>query len=297
MNNTSVLNTYDKKLARRERVRKFLRTMFGRKVVIAAAVMLFIFIFIAVFASVLTPYDPNITSPYQAFEAPSSAHWLGCDEFGRDVLTRLFYGARVSLIVGVLAVIIACVIGVFLGLCAAYFGGVVDVIIMRCSEALMSIPRIMVSIALIVIIGSSITDLAIILAIPTIPGYIRMIRGQALSLKNSDYVKAAEMQGANSLYVMLTQILPNAISPIIVMMTQQVGTTILMESGLSYVGIGIKIPIASWGTMISNGKNYLITQPMLAIIPGICVALLVICLNVLGDGVRDAMDPRLRGEA
>ena len=287
---------YDKKQARRDRVRKFLKTMFGRKIVVIAAIGVIFFIFVAVFASVLTPYDPNETSPYEALQGPSSAHWLGTDDFGRDTLTRLFYGARVSLIVGVLAVMIACVIGVFLGLCAAYFGGVVDAVIMRFGEALMAIPTIMVSIALIVIIGSSITDLAIILAIPTIPSYIRMIRGQALSLKSSDYVKAAEIQGAKSLYVMLKHILPNSFSPIIVMMTQQVGTTILMESGLSYVGIGISIPIASWGTMVSNGKNYLINVPLLAIAPGVCVALLVICLNILGDGLRDALDPRLRGE-
>lgn len=290
------MNEFNKKQSRRDRFRKAMKTMFSRKIVVVAAIGLVIFILIAVFAGVLTPYDPNETSPYEALQGPSKAHWLGTDDFGRDTLTRLFYGARVSLIVGVLAVAAACVIGVFLGLCAAYFGGIVDAVIMRLGEALMAIPTIMVSMALIVVIGNSIPDLAIILAIPTIPGYIRMIRGQALSLKNSDYVKSAEIQGGKSFYIMLKHILPNAFSPIIVMMTQQVGQSILMESGLSYVGIGISIPIASWGTMVSNGKNYLITNPLLAIVPGICIALLVICLNVLGDGVRDALDPRLRGE-
>lgn len=285
-----------KKDQRREKARKFIKTMFSRKMVIVAATGVVIFILLAIFAGIITPYNPNTTSPYETFQKPSATHWLGTDDYGRDILTRLIYGARVSLIVGVLAVVIACVIGVFLGLCAAYFGGIVDTVIMRLSEALMSIPRIMVALALIAIIGSSISDLAIVLAIPTIPGYIRMIRGQALSLKKSDYVRAVELQGANSFYVMLKHILPNAISPIIVMMTQQVGSTILMESGLSYVGIGISIPIASWGTMVSNGKNYLLNQPILAIAPGVCVALLVICLNVLGDGIRDALDPRLRGE-
>jgi len=290
------MNEFDKKQSRRTRVRKALKTMFSRKIVVVAAIGLVLFILLAIFAGVLTPYDPNQTSPYENLQGPSAAHLLGTDEFGRDTLTRLLYGARVSLIVGVLAVAVACVIGVFLGLCAAYFGGIVDVIIMRLGEALLAIPTIMVSMALIVIIGSSITDLAIILAIPTIPGYIRMIRGQALSLKTSDYVKAAEIQGGKSLYIMFKHILPNAISPIIVMMTQQVGQSILMESGLSYVGIGITIPLASWGTMVSAGKNYLITNPLLAIVPGICIALLVICLNIIGDGVRDALDPRLRGE-
>ena len=287
---------YDKKQSRKDRIRKFFKTMFSRKIVVVAAAGIAFFILIAIFAGVLTPYDPNETDPYNSLQKPSAQHWLGTDDFGRDTLTRIFYGARVSLLVGVLAVVIACIVGVFLGLCAAYFGGAVDAVIMRFGEALMSIPTIMVSIALIMILGSSITDLAIILAIPTIPTYIRMIRGQALSVKSSDYVKAAEIQGAIGLYVMLKHILPNAFSPIIVLMTQQVGTTILMESGLSYVGIGISIPIASWGTMVANGKNYLINVPLLAISPGVCVALLVICLNILGDGLRDALDPRLRGE-
>lgn len=287
---------YSKKAARKDKIRKFLKTMFSRKIVIVAAIGVLFFLLLAIFADVITVYDPNATSPYDSFQKPSSEHWLGTDDYGRDTLTRLIYGARVSLIVGVLAVIIACVVGVFLGLCAAYFGGWVDVVIMRCSEALMSIPRIMVSLALITIFGSSVTDLAVVLGITSVPNYVRMMRGQALSLRSSDYVKASEIQGAKGIYVMLKHILPNAISPIIVLMTQQVGTTILMESGLSYVGIGISIPIASWGTMISNGKNFLINQPILAIAPGICVALLVICLNILGDGIRDAMDPRLRGE-
>ena len=281
---------------RRENARRALKALFGRKIVVFAAAVVFVFVILAVFAGPLTRYDPNQTNPYEAFAKPSAAHLLGTDDFGRDTLTRLIYGARVSLIVGVLAVALACAAGVLLGLCAAYFGGWVDAVIMRFTEALMSIPRIMVSLALIAIIGSSVTDLAIVLAISTVPGYVRMMRAQALSLRDSDYVRAAQLQGARGLYIMLRHILPNAISPVIVLMTQQVGQTILMESGLSYVGIGVTIPIASWGTMVSAGKNYLLNQPILAIAPGVCVAVLVICLNILGDGVRDALDPRLRGE-
>jgi ABC-type dipeptide/oligopeptide/nickel transport system permease subunit len=227
---------------------------------------------------------------------PGWDHLLGTDQFGRDTLTRLIYGTRVSLIVGVLAVAIACFIGVVLGLCAAYFGGWVDVIIMRCSDALMSIPMIMIALALIAIMGQGIANLAIILGISTIPGYIRLMRGQALSVKESDYVKAGQIQGGKSLYMMARHILPNAISPIIVMMTQQIGFAILMEAGLSFIGVGVSIPIASWGTMVADGKNYLMANPILAISPGVAIALLVICFNVLGDGIRDALDPRLRGE-
>jgi ABC-type dipeptide/oligopeptide/nickel transport system permease subunit len=261
-----------------------------------AAAGVLIFLLLAVFAKVITPYDPNTTSPHDMLQNPSIQHLLGTDQFGRDTLTRLIYGTQVSLVVGVLAVAIACFIGVVLGLFAAYFGGWVDVIIMRCSDALMSIPMIMIALALIAIMGQGIANLAIILGISTIPGYIRLMRGQALSVKESDYVKAGQIQGGKSLYMMMRHILPNAISPIIVMMTQQIGFAILMEAGLSFIGVGVSIPIASWGTMVADGKNYLMANPILAISPGVAIALLVICFNVLGDGIRDALDPRLRGE-
>lgn len=276
--------------------KRFLKTLFSRKIVILAAVGVVIFVFCAVFASFLTPYDPSATDSGAKFAPCSAEHLLGADQFGRDTLTRLIYGARVSLIVGVLAVAIACVIGVALGLCAAYFGGWVDIVIMRCCEAIISIPSIMVSVSLIAVFGHSIADLAIILGLTSVPMYTRMMRGQALSIKNSDYIKAGQISGGKSIYMMLRHVLPNSISPMIVMMTQQVGATILIESGLSYLGVGITIPTPSWGTMVSDGKNYLISNPLLAIAPGVCVALLVICLNVLGDGIRDALDPRLRGE-
>ena len=285
-----------KKQARREKRRKFLKTLFGRKVVIVATVGVILFILLAIFAGIITPYDVSANDPYNMLAKPSLAHPLGTDQFGRDTLTRLIYGTRVSLIVGVVAVTIACVIGVVLGLFAAYFGGWADMLITRFSDALMSIPMIMIALALIAILGQGITNLALILGISTIPGYIRLMRGQGLIVKQSDYVKAGRLQGGKSLYMMIRHILPNAISPIIVMMTQQIGFAILMESGLSFIGVGVSIPIASWGTMVADGKNYLVTNPILAISPGVAIALLVICFNVLGDGLRDALDPRLRGE-
>lgn len=285
-----------KKKLRKEKNKRFIRAMFSRRLVVIGLVGFLFFVFIAVFANVLTPYDRDAQDSYNILANPSSEHLLGTDQFGRDTLTRIMYGARVSLIVGVVAVAIACVVGVFLGLCASYFGGWVDTIIMRCSEALMAIPGIMVSMALIAILGNSIFDMAAILAFSTIPFYVRMTRAMALSIKSSDYVKAAQIQGAGSLYIMFRHVLPNSISPIIIMMMQQVGSTILMESGLSFLGIGITIPIPSWGTMVEGGRQYMLQCPALGIAPGACVALLVISLNLLGDGIRDALDPRLRGE-
>jgi len=285
-----------KKQLRREKRRRFFKAFFSRRLVIIGLIGLFFFLFIAIFAGVLSPYDRDALDNTALLQGPSREHLLGTDALGRDTLTRIMFGARVSLIVGVVAVAIACVVGVFLGLCTAYFGGWVDTVIMRLSEALMAVPRIMVSMALIAILGNSMMDLAVILSISTIPMYIRMTRAMALSIKNTDYVKAAQIQGAGSLYIMLRHVLPNSLSPIIILMMQNVGTTILMESGLSFLGIGITIPIPSWGTMVEAGRMYLMACPALAISPGACVALLVISLNLLGDGIRDALDPRLRGE-
>ena len=274
-----------RKQLRKEKTKRFFKAMFSRRLVIVGLIGFLFFLFIAVFAGVLSPYDRDALDPGALLEGPSAAHWLGTDALGRDTLTRIMYGARVSIVVGV-----------FLGLCTAYFGGWVDTVIMRLSEALMAVPRIMVSMALIAILGNSMMDLAVILSFSTIPMYIRMTRAMALGIKNTDYVKAAQIQGGGSLYIMFRHVLPNSISPIIILMMQNVGMTILMESGLSFLGIGITIPIPSWGTMVEAGRMYLIGCPVLAIAPGACVALLVISLNLLGDGIRDALDPRLRGE-
>lgn len=275
----------------------FLQRVFSRKTAVVGFIGVCFFIFIAVFAGVLTPYDPNKADAKAILQQPSIQHLLGTDNFGRDTLTRLMYGARVSLLVGVLATVIACIIGVFLGLCASYFGGIVDTLIMRICEAIMSIPRIMLSMALVVIVGNSITDLAIVLSIGTIPMYVRMTRAVSLKTRGGDYVKAAQISGGSSFHIILRHILPNTISPILIIMMQNVGSTILMEAGLSYLGIGVTVPIASWGTMVSLGRTYLLNNPVLSLSPGFCVALLVVCLNMLGDGIRDALDPRLRGQA
>lgn len=270
--------------------------MFDRKMVRVGAVGVALFILIAIFAGVIAPHDPNATDVSAILQTPNKVHLLGTDQYGRDTLSRIIYGSRISLIIGVLAVSISCVAGLTIGLISAYFGGWVDMIIMRLCEVVISIPAIMINIALIAIFGNTIYDLAVILGISTIPGYIRMMRAMALNIRRSDYVQVAQMQGARSFYIMLRHVLPNSISPLLVMMMTNVGTTILAEAGLSFLGIGITIPIASWGSMVNQGRAYLISNPILAIAPGLCVSLLVICLNTLGDGVRDAIDPRLRGE-
>ena len=279
-----------------DRWKKTIKTLFARKVAMFSAVVVVLFILLAVFAPVIAPYDPNYADFASFLQGPSGTHLLGTDNYGRDVLSRIIYGTRVSLIIGVLAVMIACVIGTFFGMVAGYFGGIVDDVISRLMEAIRAIPQIILAMALTAVFGSGIRNLAIILGISSMAGYVRMMRGQVLTIKEADYIMAGKLHGNKDFRLMFKHILPNSISPIIVMMTQQVGSTILSEAGLSFLGLGISAPTASWGSMVSEGRLFLMQNPVFALTPGICVAVLVICLNMFGDGVRDALDPRLRGE-
>ena len=285
-----------KRQAAKEKRARFFRTMFSRKIVVIGALGLLFFILVAIFAPQIAHFEPSAMDSKAILETPNAVHWLGTDNYGRDTFARLVYGARISLIIGVLAVAIAAVIGISLGMMAGYFGGIIDMIIMRVMEAMMAIPALMVNLALVAVIGNSITDLAVILAVTTVPSYVRMTRAMTLRVRNSDYVKAAKMAGSSSFSILVNHVLPNVISHNIVQVVSNVGGTILQEAALSFLGVGISIPTPSWGTMVSEGRNYLLFNPTIALVPGVCVALLVISLNLLGDGVRDAMDPRLRGE-
>lgn len=284
------INTY-----KREKIKNFLMVLFKRKLVLISAVGLMLFFLMAIFAPIISPYDPNEQILIDTLQGPSFKHLLGTDNFGRDVLSRLFYGARISLTVGVAAVFVACAIGTFFGMVAGFFGGWIDDVINRISEAIRAIPQIVLAMSLCVLFGSGIVNLSIILGISNIAVYIRMMRGQVLSIKQSDYIMASKLQGNNSMGIMLKHILPNCISPIMVQMTLQVGQTILSEAGLSFLGLGISAPTASWGSIVSDGRMYLLQNPSFSLAPGFCIALLVIFLNTVGDGVRDALDPRMRG--
>lgn len=281
---------------KKKKLTKFIRTLYSRKIVVGASVLVALFILVAFLAPLLSPYDPNFADFAVPLSGPTREHLLGTDSYGRDVLSRIIYGSRVSLIIGVLAVCIACMIGTFFGMVAGYFGGFVDDVINRITEAIRAIPQVVLAMALTAVFGSGIRNLSIILGVSSMAGYVRMMRGQVMTIEQSDYIMAGKLQGNTDFQLMFKHILPNSISPIIVMMTQQVGATILSEAGLSFLGLGISAPTASWGSMVSEGRLYLMQNPVFALTPGICVALLVISLNLLGDGVRDALDPRLRGE-
>ncbi len=276
--------------------RQFFKALFSRKIVLVSACIVMLIILVAVFAYQIMPFDPNKPAVRERNQGPSATHLLGTDEYGRDVLSRIIIGSRVSLIVGVLAVIIACIIGTTLGMLAGFFGGFIDDLISRVAEAIRVIPQVVLAIALCAVFGGGIVNMSLILGISNMTVYIRMMRSQVMSIKERDYIMAGRLQGNSNGRLMLRHILPNSVSPIIVTMTQQIGGTILAEAGLSFLGLGISTPTASWGTLVSGGRAYLLTNPVYSIAPGVCIALLVICLNSLGDGVRDALDPRLRGE-
>ena len=278
-------------------IRRFFRTMFSRKIVIIGFAGTLFFVLVAIFAPLIANHDPNELFTVGRLAKPSAEHWFGTDYIGRDLFSRVVYGTRVSLLTGVISVLMSAFIGVFLGMCAAYFGGIVDKLLLGYCETFNSIPNIALSLTLITLFGGGMLNMAFILCVTAIPGFLRMMRASSLAIMNSDYILAAKLSGQAKVKIMFKHILPNAISPIIVMSTQMIGMTIMMESGLSYLGVGIKIPTASWGSIISEARPFLLYNPGYVMIPCACLAVLIISLNLFGDGIRDALDPALRGES
>lgn len=249
---------------------------------------------IAVAAPLIAPQDPNFQDTARRLEKPSSQHLLGLDDLGRDVLSRIIFGARVSLRVGFSVVFIASLIGVTLGAMAGYFGGVVDMLVMRLCDILLAFPGILLAIALVAVLGPSLNN--VILALATIGwvGYARLVRGQVLKVREMEYVTAARALGARSPRVIVLHVLPNVINPVIVMATLGLAGAILAEAALSFLGLGVQPPTPSWGAMLTAGRRYLGLANHLAIFPGAAIMLAVMGLNFLGDGLIDALDPKYR---
>lgn len=276
-------------------LRRLIRVMFSRWVVVFGTIIILALIAAAAFAPWIAPYDPIKTNMLKSLKQPSGEHFLGTDKLGRDVLSRIIYGSRVSLWVGVVAVSIACVIGMSLGLVAGYFSGLINNIIMRLTDTLMALPPIVLSIAIAGLLGGGLRNVTISIGISMIPTYCRLMCGQVLSIKENDFVISAIASGASDLRIMVFHLLPNAFPTILVLISLNMGITILAEASLSFLGIGISPPAPAWGAMVSDGYRYLLTNPILSIAPGIAVMLVVLSFNMVGDGLRDALDPKLRG--
>jgi peptide/nickel transport system permease protein len=275
--------------------RRFRRVLLRRKLVVFGLVVIFLLLICAIFAPLLAPYDPYKINLGQALRQPEWGHLLGTDAYGRDILSRIIFGSRTSLLVGIVAIAIASSIGMTLGMLAGYFGGWTNTIIMRLIDALMSFPMILTALIIASLIGGGLRNVMIALGISLMSVYARMMCGQVLSVKENDYVLAGCAIGGSNLRIMMRHILPNCFPPFIVLMTLQMGAAILAEAGLSFLGVGIAPPGAAWGGMINDGYQYLLTNATLSFAPGIAIMLVVFAFNMVGDGLRDALDPRLRG--
>jgi peptide/nickel transport system permease protein len=280
---------------RTNETKRFLRVLLGRPLVVFGVVIILLVLIIAIFAPLLAPYDPYNQDLSSSLVHPSSQHLLGTDQLGRDTISRLFYGTRNSLLVGVVALGIAAAVGIFLGLIAGYFGGWAYTVIMRFIDSLMCFPMILLALVIATLLGGGMRNVMIALGIAMLPAYARLMCGQVLSIKENDYVLASNSEGAGNIRIMLRHILPNCFPPLIVLMTMQIGAAILGEAGLSFLGVGIQPPASAWGYMVSDGRPYLLTNPVLSFAPGLAIMLTVFAFNMVGDGLRDALDPRLRG--
>ena len=279
------------------KIKSFLRTFFSRGIIIKISVVIaFVFIAGAVFAPVIGRYDPNAIELSNALSASGTGHIFGTDAYGRDVFTRLLYGARISLLASVFSCLAAAVIGMLLGLLAGYYEKAVALIIMRYVDIQLSIPPLLFTIVIGLIAGHGLGGLIFAISFGLIPGFTRLMYGIVLSIKESDYIVALRLADIKNYKIILKHLLPNSFPSMIVMFATNLGSAIMLESTLSFLGIGIQMPTASWGNMVSDGYSYLFTNPMLALLPGVFITLIVVAFNIIGDGLRDALDPRLRGK-
>ncbi|MCG2625385.1 ABC transporter permease [Bradyrhizobium sp. WYCCWR 13023] len=274
--------------------RRARRRLFKRKAAVAGLLVLIVFILLALLAPLIVPYDPIATSWSLVRKPPTAAHWFGTDELGRDILSRVIYGARASLLAGLISVAIALGTGVPLGLLSGYRGGFVDALISRITDAMLACPFLILAIALAAFLGPSLGNAMIAIGISATPVFIRLTRGQVLSVKAEDYVEAARALGNPDWRIAVSHILPNILPALLVQATLSIAAAIIAEAALSFLGLGQQPPSPSWGSMLNAAQRFLTQAPWMAIWPGLAIFLVVLSLNLLGDGLRDALDPRQR---
>jgi peptide/nickel transport system permease protein len=275
-----------------EMVLSFIRT---KPLGAGGALIILAMLFVALFARALAPYDPYLGDYALQFGRPSADHWLGTDEFGRDVLSRIMYGARIALFVGFAASLSGCTLGALLGVISAYCGGKVDLLLERLMDILLAFPQLILALAIASVLGPAVQNVVVAVAIPIVPRAARVVRSAALSVKENQYVEAVQALGAVRRRIVLQHILPNVMAPYIIIVTAQLGSAILAEAALSYLGLGAAEPTPSWGLMLSgSAASYAGKAPWIAVFPGIAISLGVFGFNLFGDSLRDALDPKLR---
>ncbi|PYP19527.1 MAG: glutathione ABC transporter permease GsiD [Gemmatimonadetes bacterium] len=274
--------------------RTVLRRLRRRPLVIAAFAVLALFVILALAAPLLAPHDPIALIPGAVLRPPSRSFPLGTDELGRDVLSRVIHGARISLRIGLVTIGIALVLGTVIGVLAGFYGGVIDGVLMAVMEVLLAFPQILLAMAILAMLGPSLTNAMIAVGLSAVPVYARTARGTTLSVRAMDYVEAARAIGVGDGRILARHVLPNMISPVVVLATAGVGIAILIAAGLSYLGLGAQPPTPEWGAMLSQARAYLRNAWWMATFPGLAITLVVISLNLCGDWLRDLLDPRLR---
>lgn len=287
----------NEELLRRERKANSAWSKLRRnKTAMVGLVIVSAMVLMAILAPVLAPCDPTAISPIEAFDAPGEGgHILGCDHVGRDLLSRVIYGSRVSLLVAFGGTVVAGIIGILLGLVAGYFGGVVDSIIMRTMDGMLAFPFILLAMVLLTVLGDgNIFNVILAVGIGNVPSFARVVRGEVHIIKNEEYCNAARVIGVSKPRMLFTHILPNTISPLIVYATLGIAGAIISEAALSFLGLGISEPTASWGSILQFGKNYMNTAPHIATYSGIFILITVLGFNLLGDGIRDVLDPKMK---
>lgn len=281
---------------KRSQWREVWRMLKKNKMALLGLGILVILVLLALFADVIADYDTVVIKQNLAnrLKGPSAEHWLGTDEFGRDIFARLVHGARVSLKVGIIAVGISIILGGILGALAGFYGGRIDNIIMRIMDVFLAVPSILLAIAIVSALGPSIINLMVAISISSVPRYARIVRASVLSIRDQEFVEAARAIGANNARIIFRHIIPNSLAPVIVQGTLGVASAILSTAGLSFIGLGIQPPAPEWGSMLSGGRQYLRYAWWVTTFPGVAIMITILSLNLLGDGLRDALDPRLK---
>lgn len=262
----------------------------------AGLIITILLILIAIFADVIWDYKADVidVNIMERLQGPSLQHLFGTDQYGRDMLARVGYGTRYSLVIGFSSVIAALVVGLPIGAAAGYLGGKFDTIFMRVIDAITIIPSILLTVILVSVLGTSLVNLILALSISSIPILARITRASILTVRNNEYVESAKAIGGSNLYIIMTQVLPNCFSPILVQATLRMGTTIISASGLSYIGLGVPVPTPEWGALLNASKDFILDKPYLCFFPGLAIMITVMAINLVGDGLRDALDPKLK---
>lgn len=270
--------------------RRLLKSRIGT----AGLAIIIILLLVALFAPFLAPYEPNAQNIISRYEAPSSEHLLGTDEMGRDILSRIIYGSRISLQVGLVSVMLALVLGVSFGLVAGFYGGKIDMVIMRFMDIMLAFPSILLAIGIVAILGPQLKNAMIAIGIINVPRFARIVRSSVLSIKETEYISAARALGAGDVRIIFKHLLPNAMAPLIVQTTLSIATAILEAAALSFLGLGAQPPSPEWGAMLSDARSSLQKAPWVATFPGLAIVFGVLGFNLLGDGLRDALDPKMK---